>query len=65
MTIDKEYIKMTYYTTGSSSYPETKTEITLDVQSTLPEVIERFEDFLKACGYVFKGKLEIIEEEYD
>jgi hypothetical protein len=63
MKIDKEYIKMIYYTTGCISYPESKVEITLDTESTLTEVIEKFENFLKACGYVFDGHLDIVQEE--
>lgn len=63
MKIDKEYIKMIHYTLGCSSHPETKIEMTLDSQSTLTEVIQSFENFLKACGYVFDGNLDIVKED--
>jgi hypothetical protein len=63
MKIDKEYIKMIHYTVGCGSHPESKIEITIDSQSTLTEVIESFENFLKACGYVFNGHLDIVQDE--
>jgi hypothetical protein len=58
MKIDKEYIKFTYYLES----PETKVETTIDVHSSLSEVLEKFQDFLKGCGYVFEGDLTIIED---
>ena len=63
MKIEKEYIKLIHHTTGCSSYPESMVEITLDSHSTLTEVIEKFEVFLRACGYVFDGYLDIVKEE--
>ena len=45
---------------------------TTDVQIKLPlpdltlsETIEAFEEFLLACGYQFKGRLEFIDDESD
>lgn len=32
-------------------------------ESSLPEVVEQFELFLKAAGYSFDGSLDFIEEE--
>lgn len=63
MRIEKEYIKFINYSLGSSVYPETKVEFTLDCNSNLPQIIEQFENFLKSIGYSIKGKLEIVDEE--
>ena len=30
---------------------------------TYPELLEVFEEFLRGCGYVFDGHVEIVEEE--
>ena len=32
---------------------------------TITEVIDTFERFLKACGFYFNGKLDIVEDEDD
>jgi hypothetical protein len=39
-----------------------KIEVTLDLDRTLPEVLEAFENFLLACGYKFDGVLDIVED---
>ncbi len=39
-----------------------KIEITFEA-ITLPDVIEEFEYFLKSIGYVFTGKLDIVEDD--
>lgn len=31
----------------------------------LYDVIERFEEFLRGCGFYFNGRLEIVDEESD
>ena len=50
-------------------YPDTFTTISneevtikIDPHSNLGDVLESFERFLKACGYVFDGHLEIVPE---
>jgi hypothetical protein len=63
MNIEKEYTKFVHYTIGDSHYPEKKWEVTIDPHSTLNEIIEQFENFLRGIGYVFDGKLEIIKED--
>lgn len=40
-----------------------KVTISLSPESSLPEVVESFESFLRACGYSFDGSLDFIEEE--
>ena len=39
--------------------------VTLEDGANLSEVIERFEGFLKACGFVFEGELDFVKEEKD
>lgn len=63
MKIESEYIRFIHYTSGNSGYPESKIEITIGADSTLSEVIEKFESFLKASGYIFNGTLDIVEDE--
>lgn len=36
--------------------------IKIDPQCNLSDVLESFERFLKACGYVFDGRVEIVSE---
>lgn len=40
-----------------------RTEVTLSPESTLTEVVEQFEIFLKAAGYGFDGALDFVQEE--
>jgi len=38
-----------------------KVEMEINNDSTLPDVIQSFEDFLLACGYRFEGHLDLVE----
>ncbi len=38
-------------------------EMTLPHDSDLDSMLEGFELFLRGCGYIFDGKIEIVEEE--
>ena len=46
-------------------FDKNSTKITAELppDSSLPEVLEAFESFLKACGYCFTGEIDIVEEE--
>ena len=44
-----------------NEFDNTRIEFTVEGQS-IPEIIESFEDFLRGCGFVVSGKLEIVEE---
>jgi hypothetical protein len=62
---DGEYIKFISYSKGASEiYPESKVEVTIAIDSTLTEVLQKFEDFLKGSGYVFDGYLDIVNDYY-
>lgn len=37
--------------------------VKIDSHSNLTDVLESFERFLKACGYYFDGRLEIVDDE--
>lgn len=39
--------------------------VKIDPQLNLSDVLESFERFLKACGYVFDGHVEIVSESED
>lgn len=49
--------------------PDNKFSITnVEIQTvhdelTITDLLEVFEDFLRACGYQFKGKLDIIDDD--
>ena len=47
-----------------SQYEENAPKVIVRVHSdsTLPDVISAFESFLKATGYSFDGRLEIVED---
>lgn len=36
-----------------------ETRIEVDGDASLPEVLERFESYLRACGYCFEGQVTI------
>lgn len=40
-----------------------KIEMTMNGQATLMEMIEMFENFLRASGYHFEGHIDIVESE--
>jgi len=47
-----------------NKFDTTDVEIKLPLgEITLTETIEAFEEFLKACGYVYDGHLDFIEDE--
>lgn len=62
MIIENDYIKFTYYTSGVNYCPESKTEITIGNDSSLSEIVEKFEQFLKASGFLCDKKTIIISE---
>jgi hypothetical protein len=50
-----------------SQYNDASCKVQMDLSSdaTLSEVLEAFESFLKATGYVFSGQIDIVENEYE
>jgi len=56
-TYEQEFEQLTF-----SSIPETRVEYTIE-SAYLPEMLEAFENYLKACGFVFDGHVEIVEDE--
>jgi hypothetical protein len=38
-------------------------EHTITGEQTWPELVERFEEFLKGIGYIYDGHLEMVEDE--
>ena len=46
-----------------NSHDTTDVAIRVNNESTLPELLQAFEDFLLACGFVIKGDI-VIEEDY-
>ena len=51
--------------TGKKNEAPVETIVVETEAITLPEVVDAFERFLKACGFYFNGKLDIVEDEDD
>jgi hypothetical protein len=43
--------------------PARHIEHTINGEQTWPELVERFEEFLKGVGYIYDGHLEMVEDE--
>jgi hypothetical protein len=60
--LKNKYIKFISYTEGTEGYyPESLVETTINFDSTLPEILDKFGDFLRGSGYVFNGNIDIVE----
>jgi hypothetical protein len=59
----KHQFKYTYNDTSLEEY--SPVDITFDVpgEVTIPQMLWNFECYLKACGFVFDGHLEVVPEE--
>lgn len=58
---DKMDGKMEFFYQFEETAP--KIVMTISPQSSLDEVFESFEQFLKGCGYSFEGNIEIVNDE--
>ena len=58
-------IKLSYEVPESvEEYTATRSlDMTIDSEQPVYDIIEAFSDFLKASGYMFKGRIELISEE--
>ena len=58
-------IKLSYEVPESEEkYTATRSlDMTVDSEQPVYDIIEAFSEFLKASGYVFKGRIEMISEE--
>ena len=58
-------IKFSYEVPESEEkYTATRSlDMTIDSEQPVYDIIEAFSDFLKASGYMFKGRIELISEE--
>ena len=58
-------IKFSYEVPASEEeYTATRSlDMTVDSEQSVYDIIEAFSEFLKASGYVFKGRIEMISEE--
>lgn len=48
-----------------SQYDESYPKVTIELHSdsTLQDVVKAFEDFIKAAGYSYEGRLDIVRDE--
>jgi len=60
----KHQFKYTYNDTTLEEY--SPLEVTFDMPGdvTINQMLWNFECYLKACGFIFDGKLEIVDEDY-
>lgn len=42
---------------------ESKITVKASEHANIPELLEAFEDYMKACGYTFDGRLEIVKDD--
>jgi hypothetical protein len=42
--------------------PARHIEHTINGEQTWPELVERFEEFLKGVGYIYRGHLEMVDD---
>ncbi len=58
-------IKLSYEVPESEEeYTATRSlDMTIDSEQPVYDIIEAFSDFLKASGYMFKGRIELISKE--
>lgn len=63
-TLEVIEMRYTFIQQYEADYSSKAMKVTLETDSELvSEVISDFEQFLRGCGYCFKGRLEIVNEE--
>lgn len=46
-----------------NQYDNSTVEVTLDDVETLDDILEGFEEFLRGCGFIIKGNLDVVNED--
>lgn len=58
----KHQFKYTYNGTDLEVYSPLEVSFEIPATATITQMLNNFEQYLKACGYIFDGKLDIVED---
>ena len=61
----KHQFKYTYNETDLEEYSPLEVTFEVPATATITQMLNNFEQYLKACGYVFDGRLDIVEDSFD
>lgn len=61
----KHQFKYTYKETDYDEFSPLEVIFDMPGEINLTQILNNFEQYLKACGFVFDGKLAIVEDGYD
>ena len=61
----KHQFKYTYNETDLEEYSPLEVTFEVPATATITQMLNNFEQYLKACGYIFDGKLDIVEDGFD
>ena len=60
----KHQFKYTYNETDIEEYSPLEVTFEVPATATITQMLNNFEQYLKACGYVFDGRFDIVEDTY-
>ena len=61
----KHQFKYTYNETDIEEFSPLEVTFEIPAEVSLTQMLNNFEQYLRACGFFFDGKLAIVEDEYD
>lgn len=61
----KHQFKYTYNETDYEEYSPLEVTFEMPAEVSLTQMLNNFEQYLRACGFFFDGKLAIVEDGYD
>ena len=61
----KHQFKYTYNDTDLEEYSPVEVTFEIPATATIPQMLRNFEQYLRACGYVFDGALDVVPDGYD
>jgi hypothetical protein len=59
----KHQFKYTYSDTNLEEYSPVEVTFDMPGEISITQMLNNFESYLKACGFVFDGHLEVVQEE--
>ena len=61
----KHQFKYTYNETDLEDFSPLEVTFEMPAEISLPQMLNNFERYLQACGFVFDGRLDFVEDGYD
>lgn len=61
----KHQFKYTYNETDLEDFSPLEVIFEMPAEISLPQMLNNFERYLQACGFVFDGRLDFVEDGYD